>query len=100
MFNPDRKYLGIQHDLLVCACSDPQHQIVFTQYNYGSPVQVSEVYMYTHLKLFPFWKRLKVGIQYIFGKQSKYGAFDDVLLTTKEMDQLGKIVENFKKGLE
>jgi hypothetical protein len=98
MFNADRKYIGVKHDLLVCACSDPHHQIVFTQYE-GDPLDKAEVFMYVHLRKFSFWKRLQIGIQYIFGRQSQCGAFDDIMLTTKEMDQLGKIVEDFKKGL-
>lgn len=99
MVTPDNKYTGSKHDLIVCACSDPSHQIVFTQYDWDHSDKVS-VYMYVHLNHFPFWKRLKIGIQYIFGKRSKYGAFADVLLTPTEMDRLGKMVQDFKKGLE
>lgn len=98
MITSDNRYTGSKHDLIVCACSDPSHQIVFTQYDEGHLDRMS-VYMYVHLNPFPFWKRLKIGIQYIFGKRSKYGAFADVLLTPTEMDQLGKMVKDFKKRL-
>lgn len=95
---PKYQYSGAQHDILVCACSDPQHQIVFTIYE-GSSIEKAEVFVYIHLTRFPLWKRLWVAFQYVFGKQSKYGAFDEILLTQTEMYKLEDIIADYKKRL-
>ena len=98
MIKPEYKCTGKQHDLLVCACSDPQHQIVFTRYD-GDGLEKAEVFVYIHLTRYSFWKRLWVALQYVFGKQSQHGAFDEILLTPTEMYKLEDIIADYKKRL-
>lgn len=84
-----------QHEILICECHSVDHQIIFS-YEDSDP-NWSEVYMQIHLTKIPFWQRVKYGIQYIFGKQCRYGAFDEVVLKPKDHIKLQKIVDYLKK---
>jgi len=44
------------------------------------------LYVDVHLRKRPWWERIWIAIRYIFGYQSKYGAFDE-FLWTKEQTQ-------------
>jgi hypothetical protein len=54
------------------------------------------VYIHTHLAKFGFWYRLKYGIKYIFGFQSRYGAFDEFLINPEDVGKFEKVVKFLK----
>ena len=56
-------------------------------------------YFHIHLTKRPFWQRVKYGIQYIFGRQCNYGAFDEFIFKPKDADKLQELV-NYLKELE
>ena len=76
--------------ILMCECGHNEHQIVFT--TFMDVENSEEVYISYYLEKKSFFKRLLYGIKYIFGYQSKYGAFGEIV-TTKE--ELKTIVNNF-----
>lgn len=74
-------------ELIICACGDVEHQMIFRTIDGDDDVYVS-----IYLVKLPFFKRLWFGLKYIFGYQSKYGAFDEVILTKKHRYTLGKVI--------
>lgn len=87
-----------QKDLFVCSCHSTEHQMVVL---YGedeiNDVKYPEVYIHTHLVKRPFWQRLGYGLKYIFGHQSKYGAFDEFIINPDDVEGIKKIVKYLKK---
>ena len=80
-------------DILICECHNTEHQmLVLYADDDGSPM----VYIHTHLNKRPFWERLKYGIKYIFGYQSRYGAFDEFIINPKDADKIKDIVKYLK----
>lgn len=61
--------------VIFCACYNKEHQLVFTKNE-----EDGLVYAEMHLTKLRFWKRLVLGVKYIFGYQSRYGAFDEIVL--------------------
>lgn len=84
----------MERELFICSCENTEHQIVFSWFEDDD---VANVYATIHLRKKFFWTRLKYGIKYIFGYQSKYGAFDEFIFNSKDVSKLEKIVEYLKK---
>ena len=87
---------------IVCECDDVAHQLVLSWFKPQIPMDYDSdeyVYLSVHLNKLPFWKRLKVAIQYLFGKQSKYGAFDEVIIDSSEYKKFQDMVD-FMKDVE
>jgi hypothetical protein len=53
-------------------------------------------YVHIHLTKKPFWERVKYGFKYIFGYQSRYGAFDEFIFNPEDADKLQKVVDYLK----
>lgn len=88
--------------IIVCECGDVAHQLVLSWFKQQTPMDYDSdeyVYLSVHLNKLPFWKRLKVAIQYLFGKQSKYGAFDEVIIDSSEYKKFQDMVD-FMKDVE
>lgn len=86
--------------IIVCECGDIAHQLVLSWFKPQIPMDYDSneyVYLSVHLNKLPFWKRLKVAIQYLFGKQSKYGAFDEVIIDSSEYKKFQDMVEFMKE---
>jgi len=58
----------------VCLCHDPEHDVRFTHYD------DDEIYVSVHLPNDIWYKRIWVGIKYIFGYKSRYGHFGETLM--------------------
>lgn len=88
--------------IIVCECGDIAHQLVLSWFKPQIPMDYDSdeyVYLSVHLNKLPFLKRLKVAIQYLFGKQSKYGAFDEVIIGSSEYKKFQDMVD-FMKDVE
>ena len=86
------KSKGSSEDIMICACSSVEHQIV---------VRIDEddknmAYCEIHLCKLPFFKRLKNGLKYIFGYKSKYGDFDEFILDWRHADKLIELGKKLK----
>ena len=80
--------------------NDFLYQIIFSYWN-KDKLNSSEkplVYCSVFLNKFPFWKRLKIGLQYIFGKSSKFGYFDEFIVLPEDGYKLEKIA-NYLTGI-
>ena len=81
-------------DLLICECNSPEHSVlVFFDDDDNYPL----VYFEVHLKKISWYKRVLYGIKYIFGYQSKYGAFDTFIFKHTDTEKIEKIVRYLKK---
>jgi len=81
-------------DLILCECYSTDHQIIFL---YDDDPEWNSVYLHVHLN--PdrgFWKRVINGIKYIFGYRSKYGAFDEMVISPKDAEYFQKIADKLK----
>jgi hypothetical protein len=75
-------------DLIICKCHSTEHQMVVL---YEEDENHPMVYVHIHLNKQTFWRRLVYGVKYIFGRQSKYGAFDEIILNPEDADKFKKI---------
>ena len=75
-------------ELIICACGDVEHQMIFRTIDGDD-----DVYVDIHLVKLPFFKRLWYGVKYIFGYRSKYGAFDEIILTKKHKQTLSRVIQ-------
>ncbi len=80
-------------DILICDCSSEEHQLLI---RYDDNDETPEVYVNVHLTKKPFWERVRYAIDYIFGRQSKYGAFDEVILGPQHITSLQSVVDHLK----
>ena len=79
--------------ILVCECNSSQHQLLFRYFEDDTD---GEVYVETHLAKKPFFERLIYGIKYILGYQSRFGAFDEVILGPQHINSLQCVVDHIK----
>ena len=76
-------------ELVICSCNSTDHQLLFL--GWEDEKIGNEVYMHVHLPTQPFWKRLRHGVKYILGYKSRYGDFDEVILTKEHAEQFTKV---------
>ena len=74
----------MEHTLFVCACGDTRHMLIVTH-----DQRYDDLYIGVHLDpQASFWRRLKYATQYLLGRQSKYGPFEEMMLTNEERTRL------------
>ncbi len=85
-------------DIFICECYSTEHQVVVYYDNgeddYGSIYPMC--YFHIHLTKRPFWERVKYGFNYIFGRKSRFGAFDEFIINPEDSDKLQEIVDYLK----
>lgn len=79
-------------DIIICDCKSTEHQIVI---NFDDTDNLKMVYLHIHLANHKnFFKRLLIGIKYVFGYKSKYGQWDEFIITKDNYSKL-KNITNF-----
>lgn len=89
---------NMTNHLFVCDCGDVDHQFIISQPppDYYEPEEEPELYLHIHLSHgLTFFERLKYVLLYLFGKQSKYGAFGEIILKREHIIKLNSICEDF-----
>jgi hypothetical protein len=81
-----------------CQCFSPEHSLRFVlDLDEGDPGIHTEVY----LGSYPWgWKRVWVGVRYIFGYKSRYGAWDCFLLQPADAVRLASLCDRLVKHTE
>lgn len=74
----------MKQQLYICACNSAEHQMIFNP----DPLDEKLIYVEINLVRKSFIDRLIYGIKYIFGYQSKYGAFEEIVLNKDHAEQL------------
>jgi hypothetical protein len=88
---------NMKPEIMICECSSTDHQLVLLPFE---DEHSKEVFIHVHLPTQPFWKRFVRGIKYIFGYKSRYGDFDEILLTDKHVPQLEALVNYLKEPIK
>lgn len=86
-------------EIFICECHSTEHQMVLFQdtYEIGGE-EFSTVYVHVLLNKRPLWERIVYGIKYIFGHQSRFGAFDEFILKPEDADRLQEVVEHLRSS--
>lgn len=86
----------MEYELILCSCDRPEHQIILAY----SPEETEPAYqlMYLTIHLVPrnFIARLVVGISYIFGHHSRYGAFEEMILEMTQVNQVKEFIAKYE----
>jgi len=87
-----------QKDIIICDCNSTEHQMVifYSEDDSEGPIYPM-CYVHIHLTKKPIWKRLIYGIQYILGRQCRYGAFDEFIFNPNDSEKLQKLVDYLKE---
>jgi hypothetical protein len=78
-------------EVFICECHSPDHQFIIRKFD-----DEPDVYIAIHLTKQPMMRRLKYAFRYIFGYQSRFGAFDEIILNPDDADRLQKVVDSLK----
>ena len=68
------------HTLRASIDPDPNYPCVYVEFFMGH---------------FGFWRRLWIGIKYILGFKSKFGHFDEVVLSRCQVEQIRELCDKF-----
>lgn len=83
--------------LFLCSCGDVADQILMNYWTDYENDSYPCVYASFHLNTLPFFKRLWLGIKYIFGYRSKYGDFGEVILKPSDYTKMQEVANFLKK---
>ena len=90
-----RDYMGESvknSGVILCSCMCPEHNIIYIK-----DPDDSEVWLHFMLTKQVWYKRIWLGIKYIFGYQSRYGMYGEMLITEANVDRLEDIIQHIKK---
>jgi len=91
-----KKFKPTEFHYFTCMCGDAEHTLRFVYVpEYGD--LNTEVYLRQYRR---WYKRLWLAIKYVFGYQSKYGAFDCTMLQREEYDKLRDLLNRSEKRLQ
>lgn len=77
----------MKRTLFVCRCYSIEHSFVVSS-------DEDDVFIEVHLSALPFWRRVRNAVSYVLGKKSKWGDFEEILLSPEQALDLGdKLVE-------
>jgi hypothetical protein len=85
---------NLKTELLICECNHSEHQMII---RYFEDDEYPQVYVDVCLNQLSFFKRLILGIKYIFGYNSKYGVFDEFIMNETHINQLENVIKHIKK---
>lgn len=79
---------------LTCRFADIENQAVF---NWFEDANEDErfVYLRQHLPRVVFWRRLWYALRYVFGYQSRYGAFGEIVMNRADAEGLCAFLDEF-----
>lgn len=83
----------VEEDVLTCACHNPNH-VIRVKYNR----RLNAAFFEIHLNKLSFWERLKNAFIYLFGKETKYGEYDDFIFDIENVDKLIEIGNKIKNN--
>jgi len=74
-----------------CDCHSDEHRI-----SIAFDIEDKQAYLSTFLPRLGFFKRLYHGARYILGYASKYGQFEETILSDEKLTELQKILKQYK----
>lgn len=77
----------MKRTLFLCRCHSIEHSFIVS-------ADEEDLFIEVHLAAAPFWVRVKRAIRYVLGYKSKWGDFEEILLSPDQALDLGdKMVE-------
>jgi hypothetical protein len=89
-------------EILICECHSTDHQIVI-YYEEEEIGDHKHNMCYAHIHLADrssCWNRVVYGVKYIFGRKSRFGAWDEFIFHPNDADKLQEIVNYLKDNVE
>lgn len=84
-----------QPDIILCECGSLEHQFAIS-----FDAEYQEMYINVHLSKKSFISRFIHAVKYVFGYQSKYGAFDEIILRKDKITKCRDIFTDILKEIE
>ena len=83
-----------ERHLFICQCHCLEHQFVVSYFDDPSdPDWGRETYLNMHLsRNRSFWQRLTTAVYYVLGRQCRFGAFDEILLSPEQCAELSTLL--------
>ena len=78
----------MKSEFIICSCQNTEHLIRLIY-----DTEDNLVYADIHLKKVSFVRRIIYALKYIFGYQSKYGAFDEFIFSKEHTQALKKTID-------
>ena len=79
----------MKDEIIICDCSSAEHQMVLC---FDDDKDLGRmVFVEIHLVPLVWYKRLWLGIKYIFGYKCCYGNFEEIILSPKHARQVYKL---------
>ena len=78
----------MEREIFICDCHSLEHQVAFW-YDEEEKSLYIEPHLVTHRN---FFKRLWVGLKYAFSYRSRFGEFDEVVLSPESQKKLRDIL--------
>lgn len=78
--------------IIICQCHSAEHQIIFREFKDDKFIS-----MEVHLNKLPILKRIRYALKYIFGHQSKYGAFAEFIFKPEDAEILQNLTNRLKQ---
>jgi hypothetical protein len=83
----------MKRTLFVCRCYSIEHSFVVS-------ADDEDLFIEVHLTSAPFWVRVKNAVRYVLGRKSKWGDFEEILLSPDQALDLGDRVVEWATGKE
>ena len=80
------------YEVVICSCQSPEHQMVFHYDDEDNEVVAQPALNHFH----SFFKRIVVGVRYIFGYECKTGHFDCVIINKREAQRIIEVLQKIK----
>ena len=89
---------GMKEEYFSCLCHSDEHTIRFTYFeDQFDDIEDAEIYLSVFLNEYSFFKRLWLGIKYIFGYKCRYGHFGCWSLKPNDAKRLKELIEKLEK---
>lgn len=72
--------------IIVCGCGDISHNLIFTKDD-------EQIWLHYQLEKKSLFERIVIGAKYIFGFQSRFGMYGELLIDKTNISNFKEIVE-------
>ena len=77
--------------IIVCGCGDISHNLIFTKDD-------GQIWLHYSLEKKSLFERIIIGVKYIFGFQSRFGMYGELLIDKTNISNFKEIVEYIEKN--
>jgi hypothetical protein len=83
----------MKDEIIICECGNAEHQWIIRQFDDCDDC----IFVHVHLQMpRSFWRRVVYAFRYLFGYRSRYGAFDEIILSRQHAEQFAQLSEHLK----